>query len=237
MFPLSDENPHFLTPYTSYALIALNIAAWIFVQGLGMEPRLGASVCTLGLVPGELLQTLAPGTTFQVGPNAFCTLTDTPNWLTTVSHMFLHGGWLHIIGNLWFLWIFGNNVEDSMGHVRFAVFYVLCGLGAAVAQILADPASGIPMVGASGAIAGVMGGYLLLYPKARITSLLGLVFPIRLPAYVFLTGWLVLQFVSLRAPASEGGPAVAWWAHIGGFAAGLAITFLLRSRLLVRTSR
>ena len=83
MFPLSDENPHFLTPYTSYALIALNIAAWIFVQGLGMEPRLGASVCTLGLVPGELLQTLAPGTTFQVGPNAFCTLTDTPNWLTT----------------------------------------------------------------------------------------------------------------------------------------------------------
>ncbi|MEO8444229.1 MAG: rhomboid family intramembrane serine protease, partial [Gammaproteobacteria bacterium] len=176
MFPLSDENPHFLTPYTTLAIIALNVLAWVFVQGLGMEPRLGASVCTLGLVPGELLQTLAAGTRFQIGPNAFCVLGDTPNWLTVVSHMFLHGGWLHIIGNMWFLWVFGNNVEDSMGHVRFLVFYLLCGLVAAATQILSDPTAGMPMVGASGAIGGVLGAYVLLYPRVRVKMLLFLGF-------------------------------------------------------------
>jgi membrane associated rhomboid family serine protease len=237
MFPLSDENPHFLTPYTSYALIALNIAAWIFVQGLGMEPRLGASVCTLGLVPGELLQTLAPGTTFQVGPNAFCTLTDTPNWLTTVSHMFLHGGWLHIIGNLWFLWIFGNNVEDSMGHARFAVFYVLCGLAAAAAQILAGPASGIPMVGASGAIGGVMGAYVLLYPKVGVKMLIFLGFyvtTVTVPAFWMLGYWFLAQLVGGVGSIGAHGGGVAFWAHIGGFVAGAVLVLLFRDPDLVR---
>jgi len=237
MFPLSDENPHFLTPYTTYALIALNIAAWIFVQGLGMEPRLGASVCTLGLVPGELLQTLAAGTSFQVGPNAFCTLTDTPNWLTVVSHMFLHGGWLHIIGNLWFLWIFGNNVEDSMGHARFALFYVLCGLGAAVAQILADPASGIPMVGASGAIGGVMGAYVLLYPKVPVKMLIILGFyitTISIPAFWMLGYWFVAQLVGGVGSIGAQGGGVAFWAHVGGFVAGAALILPFRDPELVR---
>jgi membrane associated rhomboid family serine protease len=171
VFPISDENPHFLTPWTTIGLIAINILAWVFVQGLGSEPKLGASVCTLGLVPGELLQTLAAGTRFEIGPGMQCVLTDTPNWASAVSHMFLHGGWLHIIGNLWFLWIFGTNVEDSMGHLRFLVFYLLCGVAAAALQIYSDPRSGIPMVGASGAIGGVMGAYVLLYPKVQVKML------------------------------------------------------------------
>ena len=237
MFPLSDENPHFLTPYVTYGLIGLNILAWVFIQGLGMEPRLGASVRTLGLVPGELLQTLAAGTRFEIGQGTYCVLTSTPNWLTTVSHMFLHGGWLHIIGNLWFLWIFGNNVEDSMGHVRFAVFYLLCGLAAAAAQVLADPAAGVPMVGASGAIGGVMGGYVLLYPKVRVKMLIFLGFFITtftIPAYGMLGYWFVAQLVGGVGSIGAQGGGVAFWAHIGGFVAGAALVLLFQDPELVR---
>jgi membrane associated rhomboid family serine protease len=236
MFPLSDENPHFLTPYATFALIALNIAAWVFIQGLGMEPRLANSVCTLGLVPGELLQTLAAGTSFQIGPNSFCVLTDAPNWLTTVSHMFLHGGWLHIIGNLWFLWIFGNNVEDSMGHGRFVAFYLLCGLGAAAAQVLADPASGVPMVGASGAIGGIMGAYVLLYPKVGVKMLIFLGFFVTtftVPAFWMLGYWFVAQLVGgVGSIGAQGG--VAFWAHIGGFVVGAALIPLFQVPELVK---
>jgi membrane associated rhomboid family serine protease len=237
MFPLSDENPHFLTPYTTYAIIALNVLAWVFVQGLGMEPRLGTSVCTLGLVPGELLQTLAAGTRFQMSPTAYCVLGDTPNWLTLLSHMFLHGGWLHIIGNMWFLWIFGNNVEDSMGHARFAAFYVLCGLGAALAQILADPAAGIPMVGASGAIGGVMGAYVFLYPKVRVKMLLILGFYITtftIPAFWMLGYWFLAQVVGGVGSIGAQGGGVAFWAHVGGFLAGALLILFFRDPELVR---
>jgi membrane associated rhomboid family serine protease len=237
MFPLSDENPHFLTPYTTYALIALNIAAWILVQGLGVEPRLGASVCTLGLVPGELLQTLPAGTSFQIGPDAVCTLTAEPNWLTALTHMFLHGGWLHIIGNLWFLWIFGNNVEDSMGHVRFAVFYVLCGFAAAAAQIMADTSSGVPMVGASGAIGGVMGAYVLLYPKVRVKMLIILGFYITtftVPAFWMLGYWFVAQVIGGVGSIGAHGGGVAFWAHVGGFVGGALLVLLFQDPELVR---
>jgi len=225
MFPLSDENPHFLTPYATYGLIGLNVAVWIFVQGLGLQPQLANSVCTLGLLPGELLQTLAPGTNFRIGPNAYCILGNQPNWLTLFSHMFLHGGWLHIIGNMWFLWIFGNNVEDSMGHLRFVAFYLLCGLGAATAQILADPASGVPMVGASGAIGGVMGAYVLLYPKVRVKMLifLGLfITTFTVPAFWMLGYWFVAQLIGgVGSIGAQGG--VAFWAHVGGFVVGAAL--------------
>ncbi len=135
MFPIRDDNPHFLTPYVTYGIISLNVIAWVLVQGLGSEPTLSGSVCSLGLVPGELLQTVPAGTRFQVGPNSVCVLGDTSTWYTAITSMFLHGGWFHIIGNMWFLWIFGNNVEDSMGHRRFAIFYLLCGLSASVLQI------------------------------------------------------------------------------------------------------
>ena len=237
MFPLSDENPHFLTPYATYLLIALNIAAWVFVQGLGMEPRLSASVCTLGMVPGELLQTLAAGTRLQIGPDTYCVLTDSPNWLTPISHMFLHGGWLHIIGNLWFLWIFGNNVEDSMGHVRFIVFYIVCGLAAAAAQILADPASAFPMVGASGAIGGVMGAYVLLYPKVKVKMLVFLGFFVTtftMPAFWMLGYWFVAQLLGGVGSIGAHGSGVAFWAHVGGFVAGALLIFAFRDPELVQ---
>ena len=119
-------------------------------------------------MPGELLQTVPAGTAFPIGPDTYCVVTDTASWLSVLTHMFLHGGWMHIIGNMWFLWIFGNNVEDSMGHVRFVVFYLLCGFAAAAAaDLLQIPVSGVPMVGASGAIGGVMGAYVLLYPRVQ----------------------------------------------------------------------
>jgi membrane associated rhomboid family serine protease len=236
MFPLSDENPHFLTPYTTWALIALNALAWIFLQGLGTEPRLSASVCTLGLVPGELLQTLAPGSRVEVGPDVYCVLTDLPNWATPLTHMFLHGGWLHLIGNMWFLWIFGNNVEDSMGHARFAVFYVLCGLAAAALQISTNPASGIPMVGASGAIGGVIGAYVLLYPKVQVKMLLFLGFFVTtfsIPAFWMLGYWFAAQLVGGIGAIGAHGGGVAFWAHVGGFVAGALLILLFRDPVLV----
>src|SRR5262245_5714179 len=134
VFPLYDENPHFLTPVTTVALIATNAAAWLLVQRLGSEPTLIESLCNYGLIPGEVLHRIAPGTVVPLGEQAACRIGGS-DWLTLVTSMFLHGGWMHLIGNMWFLWIFGNNVEDSMGHARFAVFYLLCGLAAAGLQV------------------------------------------------------------------------------------------------------
>jgi membrane associated rhomboid family serine protease len=152
--------------------------------------------------------------------------------------MFLHGGWFHIIGNMWFLWIFGNNVEDAMGHVRFVVFYVMCGLIAAAAQIIANPDSAIPMVGASGAIGGVMGAYVLLYPRVRVHMLIFLGFfvtTIAVPAVWMLGYWLVLQLVSGLGTLGSRGGGVAFWAHVGGFAGGAVLVLLFRNpRLLAR---
>ncbi len=236
MIPIRDDNPHFLTPYAVHAIVGLNILAWVFVQGLGMEPALSRSVCTLGLVPGELLHTLAPGTHVQVGPGIFCVVTDTADWLTPFSHMFLHGGWMHIIGNMWFLWIFGNNVEDSMGHVRFVVFYVLCGLAAAGVQVLANPGSGIPMVGASGAIGGVMGAYVMLYPRAKVEMLFWLGFYVdtfAIPVFWMLGYWLLVQLIGGIGALGGTGGGVAFWAHVGGFIAGAVLVLLFRDPVLV----
>ena len=155
MFPIRDDNPHFLTPVVTYGLIAANVLAWLLLQGAGTEPSLSSSVCRLGLIPAELLQTALPGARFPGGPDTVCIVGDTRSWFTPLTSMFMHGGWFHLLGNMWFLWIFGNNVEDSMGHARFVLFYLLCGLAAAALQTLADPSSVIPMVGASGAIGGV----------------------------------------------------------------------------------
>src|SRR5262249_51010300 len=146
MFPLYDDNPSRAAAVAIMLIIALNLAAWALVQGLGSEPALSHSLCRLGLIPAELLHTAPPGTEVALGEGAGCVLGH-PNWLTPLTSMFLHGSWLHIIGNLWFLWVFGNNVEDVLGHGRFVVFYILCGLAAAATQTLADPTSPIPMIG------------------------------------------------------------------------------------------
>jgi membrane associated rhomboid family serine protease len=227
-----------LTPIVTYGLIAANVLAWALLQGFGSEPMLSSSVCRLGLIPGELLQTAPPGTSFPVGEGVACIVTGSPSWFTPLTSMFMHGGWLHLIGNMWFLWIFGNNVEDSMGHARFLVFYILCGLAAAAAQTLADPESVIPMVGASGAIGGVMGAYVLLYPRVKVHMLVFLGFfvtTIAVPAVFMLGYWFVLQLLSGWASVGAEGGGVAFWAHVGGFVAGAVLVLLFRNpRLLER---
>jgi membrane associated rhomboid family serine protease len=237
VFPLRDDNPHFLTPFVTYGLIALNVLAWALLQGFGTEPMLSRSVCELGLTPGELLQRAAVGARVPVSETAVCIVTDMPSWFTPLTSMFMHGSWLHLIGNMWFLWIFGNNVEDSMGHVRFVVFYLLCGFAAAAVQTLSDPESIIPMVGASGAIGGVMGAYVVLYPRVKVHMLVFLGFfvtTIAVPAVFMLGYWFALQLLSgALSSGAEGG--VAFWAHVGGFLAGALLVLLFRDpRLLER---
>jgi membrane associated rhomboid family serine protease len=236
LFPLYDENPHFLTPLVTWGIIAANAAAWLLVQGLGTDPALIRSVCGLGLVPGELLQRIAPGVRVPIGNGVFCVTTAHSGWYTLVTSMFLHGGWMHLIGNMWFLWIFGNNVEDSMGHVRFALFYLLCGLAAAALQIAFEPNSAIPMVGASGAIGGVMGAYVVLYPRVRVHTFVFLGFFLTrfsVSAGFMLGYWFLLQLLGGATHLGSGGGGVAFWAHVGGFAAGVLLIAFFRDPELV----
>lgn len=245
MIPLKDDNPTLQTPWVTYAiLIALGVV-WFTVQGAGFDSRiLAASVCNLGLVPGEVTGQAAVGTGVPMGDGLACVVdTEAINMLTPFTSMFLHGGWGHLAGNGIFLWVFGNNIEDSMGKVRFIIFYLLCGLAAAAAQVAVNPASPIPMVGASGAISGVLGGYLLLYPKVRVSTLfIWIIFiqVIRLPAYVLLLFWIGYQ-VLLGLPqlteAGAEGAGVAFWAHIGGFVAGMALIKLMARKELVEAHR
>ncbi len=232
MFPLRDDNPTARTSLVTFLIIGLNAAAWVFVQGMGFdEVALARSVCELGAIPGELLGTVAPGTAVPVGPNAACVLDADPDVYTLFTHMFLHGSWMHIIGNMWFLAVFGDNVEDAMGHVRFAIFYLLCGLAAVFAQMLSSPASPIPMVGASGAIGGVMGAYAVLYPRARVHMLVIFGFwidRIVVPAALMLGYWFLIQLVLGLGSIGGSEGAVAFWAHAGGFLAGIVLSFVFR---------
>ncbi len=237
MFPIHDDNPTLGTPAITVVLIGLNVAAWILVQGMGAEPTLSQSVCELGLIPGELLGRIPVGYTLPMSREMSCVIGQ-PHWYTPLSSMFLHGGWLHLIGNMWFLWLFGNNVEDSMGHGRYLVFYLLCGLAAAGAQTLINPSSAVPMVGASGAISGVMGAYVILYPRVRVHMLVVLVvFVTRIvvPAYVMLGYWFLLQLLGGSVGEGEGG--VAFWAHVGGFVAGAILVSVFKDRDLVSRHR
>lgn len=226
MFPFKDENPTVLKPVVTLAIIALNVLAWVLVQGGGRAEAVAASVCQLGLIPGELLGTVAPGTSVPLGPGMSCVL-QTPHYAAVLTSMFMHGGWLHLLGNMWFLWVFGNNIEDSMGHSRFIIFYLLCGIAAAAAQVLTDQHGMVPMVGASGAISGVMGAYLVLYPRVRVHTLLILGFfvtRVALPAYAILGYWFVLQLLlGTAGTLSKVHGGVAFWAHVGGFLAGVAL--------------
>jgi membrane associated rhomboid family serine protease len=218
----------------TYLIIAAIGASWVFLQGAGLDPQvLAVSVCNLGMVPGELTRQAALGTAVPLGPGMACVVDDLPvNVLTPLTSMFLHGSWGHIAGNLLFFWVFGNNIEDSMGRLRFLVFYLICGLAAAGAHIAVDQASPVPTVGASGAISGVLGAYLLLYPKVRVRMLFIFVIIIRIipvPAWLVLIWWFFWQVVAglpqlttLRPEVSGG---VAVWAHIGGFVAGMILAY------------
>jgi membrane associated rhomboid family serine protease len=238
MFPYRDDNPTLGTPIITLLFIAANVAVWILVQGMGSDPALTRSVCELGLVPAEFLGKVVPGTQVPLGPGASCVLGVERHWYTPLTSMFLHGGWFHLIGNMWFLWLFGNNVEDSMGHARYLAFYLLCGLTAAATQTLLSPTSVVPMVGASGAISGIMGAYVILYPRVRVHMLVVLfIFITRIvvPAYLMLGYWFLLQLLGGAAAQGEGG--VAFWAHVGGFVAGAVLIQLFKDDRLVAQHR
>jgi membrane associated rhomboid family serine protease len=240
MFPIHDENPTLDIPFITYFLIATNVLVWITVQGFGNEPALSRSVCELGAVPGELLGTVQPGLGVPISPNTLCVVDARANWLTPLTSMFLHGGWFHIISNMWFLAVFGNNVEDSMGRMRFVVFYLLCGFAAVAAQMLANPASPVPMVGASGAIGGVMGAYAVLYPRAPVHMLIFLGFFVTraiVPAALMLGYWILLQLLGAIPKVGGATGGVAFWAHIGGFAAGIILIFIFRNPQRVASHR
>jgi membrane associated rhomboid family serine protease len=221
MIPLRDDNPSELRPVLRTALIATCVVAFLWQLSAGAHGG-QAVVYALGLIPSVLFgHNELPPELDLVPPSA-----------TILTSMFLHGGWMHLISNMLYLWIFGDNVEDAMGHVRFIVFYLMCGIAAALAQAVPDPTSTIPMIGASGAISGVLGAYLLLYPHARVLVAIPLGFMLHtahLRAGVVLILWFVLQLVSnlFTAPGSGG---VAFRAHIGGFVAGMVLVPLFRRR-------
>ncbi|TCP63076.1 membrane associated rhomboid family serine protease [Rhodovulum bhavnagarense] len=213
MFPLRDHNPSNRTPYVTYALIAINVAVFLSYWPLFSDPQeVDLFFTRWGLVPAAITEG------YQAGG--------------VVTSMFLHGGLLHLGGNMLFLWIFGDNLEDEMGHAGFALFYLACGIAAGLGQYLADPLSMVPMVGASGAIAGVMGGYLLMFPKARVDILfVFLVFfkVIPIPAWLMLGAWFGLQLLA-GAGTTGAEDGIAYWAHSGGFAAGLLLALPLWRR-------
>jgi membrane associated rhomboid family serine protease len=230
VFPYHDENQTQRPSYVTWTLIGVNVLTWLTVQGAGTSPALPASVCNLGLIAGELTGRVPPGTGFEMGRGLVC-ITEPGRQMSHVfTSMFLHGSWLHLLGNMWFLYLFGNNVEDSMGRLRFLVFYLVSGVAAALLQVALDPGSVIPMVGASGAISGVMGGYLVLYPRVRVYTFVPIGFflmSIALPAWTMLLYWFALQLlggVTMIAGSQGGG--VAFGAHVGGFLAGLVLVKL-----------
>jgi membrane associated rhomboid family serine protease len=233
MIPYHDENATLRPAVVTVVLVALCVAAWLFLQGAGMGVALAASVCNLGLIPGELTQTLRAGAAFPMGEGLACVIDPGPQYLNVLTSMFLHGSWMHLIGNMWFLWLFGNNVEDSMTRPRYVIFYLLCGLAASLAQVLADPRSSVPMVGASGAISGVMGAYLVLYPRVRVYTFvpLGFIFTtVALPAWVMLIYWMGIQILGGLSEIGGGeGGGVAFWAHAGGFVAGAVLVKIFAS--------
>lgn len=215
MIPLRDSIPSSRLPAVNYTIIVVNVLIFFFEISLGKH-HLEELIMTFGFVPGRFLGQLREA---NLAASIFPMFTS----------MFLHGGWLHLIGNMWTLYIFGDNVEDTFGHGRFLIFYMVCGLIAAIAQLVSAPHSSLPMVGASGAIAGIMGAYFSLFPWARVLTLVPIVFfvIIEVPAYVFLGLWFILQFFA--GTASIGGTqvgGVAFWAHVGGFAAGFVLVRL-----------
>jgi len=209
MIPLRDVIPSRTTPYITVTIIILNALAWLFEVSMPRE-NLTVFLQVWGVVPAAFIP------------------------VTLVSAMFLHGSWSHVIGNMWYLWIFGDNVEDRLGHGRFIVFYLLCGIVASFGQIILDPGSTLPMIGASGAIAGVMGAYFVLYPQSRVLTLIPLIIfweIVELPAIMLLGFWFLMQLFSAGAIAvtsSTGGGGVAFMAHVAGFLCGAGGIFVFR---------
>ena len=223
MLPLHDDQPRFSTPFVTYFLIAFNVLIFLFESMLQFQSphALAQLVTQFGVVPRNEVALLTGTPTFD--PVAAL--------LPMFTSMFLHGSWLHVLGNMWMLWIFGDNIEDYLGHFLYLVFYLLCGLAAAFTHILFNITSRAPTIGASGAIAGVMGAYLVLYPHARV--LVWIIIPLYVPAWLMLGWWGITQFVNgaamtVAVAGQQGG--IAFWAHVGGFVVGILLIKLLPQR-------
>jgi membrane associated rhomboid family serine protease len=230
MLPIRDDTPRFSTPIVTYFIIVLNAVVWIYEWLIQVQSpaALESLVYQFGVVPRQETAILSGATHLSPAVAAIPILTS----------MFLHAGWLHVIGNMWFLWIFGDNIEDYLGHFKYLVFYLLSGIGASALHILLNINSRIPSVGASGAIAGVMGAYIVLYPRARVLTLVPLIIFFTfwwLPAWIFLGYWFLIQFLSGAATTisytSQTGGGIAFWAHVGGFAAGIVLIKILPARV------
>ena len=239
MIPLRDDNPTLLTPFITVAIILLNVLVWLYLEGGGMSQNvLSASICQFGTIPAEItgMTNGYGGVRFpDQAPCVFGGIT----WLSIFTSMFMHGSWLHLIGNMWFLWLFGNNIEDSMGHIRFLVFYLLGGVIAGLAHIFVNADSFVPTVGASGAISAVMGAYLVLYPRVRVHTLFILFIFIKIiaiPAWVVLAEFFVIQLLNSQVSGGAGG-GVAVWAHIGGFVTGALLIKLFVNRTLLEARK
>jgi membrane associated rhomboid family serine protease len=217
--PIRDDNPHTAKPFVNYGLIIACAAAFLWQLSLGDSGDV--AVASLGFTPGYFFGTVAQD------PR----LWGVPSLMTIFSSMFLHGGWMHFLGNMVYLWVFGDNVEASLGHKRYLAFYLLCGVAAALSQGLAAPSSDVPMIGASGAIAGVLGSYLILHPRSNIKVLVFMIIitVINIPAFIVLAVWFGAQLWS-SAAADPGAPGVAFLAHIGGFVAGAILVFFFKKR-------
>ncbi len=222
MFPLRDTIPSRTFPFVTISIIIINF--FVFFYELSLGPALSEFITSYGIIPVEF-SNLSVKKPLQIIFLIFPLFTST----------FLHGGWMHIIGNMWYLWIFGDNIEDRTGHFRFLIFYLLCGMLAGMTHVLMNPHSSIPTVGASGAIAGVMGAYFLLFPRAKILTLVFLfifIQIIEIPAIFFLGFWILFQFISgsMSVGLTENSGGVAWWAHIGGFLIGLILVMFFKKR-------
>ena len=220
MIPIRDRNPSGTFPYITIGIIVVNVL--IFLYELSLDSGLGVFVMKFGVVP------LRVSNYFQVSD-----LTFINTFFPFISSMFLHGGFIHLIGNMWFLWIFGDNIEDKLGHFKYVAFYFLCGIIASSVHVFFNSQSNVPCIGGSGAIAGVLGAYIITFPRARVVTIVPLfvfIQVIELPAMVVLGFWFVIQFFNgaISITTSTSGAGVAWWAHIGGFAAGIIILYIIR---------
>jgi len=218
MLPLRDINPTNITPYVTFALIAANVLVFLITRALPDDGEAQVKFA-LGAIPAVIFQIKDIAAQDAILPSSV-------DFLSVVTSQFLHAGWWHLIGNMLYLWVFGNNIEDAMGHVRFLIFYLLCGICAALINAGIEPNSIIPTIGASGAVSGVLGAYLLLYPRAKI-----LVFAfymlLPLPAFLVLGLWIVMQVANLGGGGESN---IAWWAHVGGFAVGMGLVLLFKYR-------
>ncbi len=226
MIPIRDDTPRFSTPFVTYFVIALNTLVFLFELSVSEQGRgaLNSFIYHFGVVPWRFDHVLA----------AWPASSLTGLFLPILTSMFLHASWLHLIGNMWFLWIFGDNIEDYLGHFSYLLFYLVCGFAAAITHILLNAGSRLPSVGASGAIAGVMGAYFVLYPKARVMMWFPPIFFFHLPAWLVLGYWFFMQFLSGAATSiaetSQTNGGIAFWAHVGGFVAGVVLIKVLPAR-------